>query len=160
MTHPLWLAQNLMTHPFLRAQNLVNHPHLLRPTPPPRPILMTSPLTGECFCLVLAIISAQEVMAICFKNLTWLRSDFDQSRSRLTSKWSLIVIVRVIGQERRSQVPTTCDYYSHGPTLVRWGWPWTFGPFKTDCLLPARYLTWILYSWPITQNYNQTSPFR
>ena len=29
MTHPLWLAQNLMNHPFVRAQNLVTHPPIL-----------------------------------------------------------------------------------------------------------------------------------
>ena len=33
MTHPLWLAQNLITHPFTRAQNLVTHP-LFAPTHP------------------------------------------------------------------------------------------------------------------------------
>ena len=33
MTHPLWLAQNLITHPFVRAQNLVTNP-LFAPTHP------------------------------------------------------------------------------------------------------------------------------
>ena len=42
MTHPLWLAQNLMPDPFVRAQNLVTHP-LFAPTHPPL-YLLTSPL--------------------------------------------------------------------------------------------------------------------
>ena len=38
MTHPLWLAQNLMNQPFLRAQNPVTHPPFAPTyTPPPLP---------------------------------------------------------------------------------------------------------------------------
>ena len=42
LTHPLWLAQNLMTHPFVRAQNLVTHPPFA-PTHP-HPILIDQSL--------------------------------------------------------------------------------------------------------------------
>ena len=45
VTHPLWLAQNLMTHPFVRAQNLVTQPPFAPTHPPPLPILIDQSLT-------------------------------------------------------------------------------------------------------------------
>ena len=40
MTHPLWLAQNLMTHPFVRAENLVTHPPPICSDPSPHPPIL------------------------------------------------------------------------------------------------------------------------
>ena len=55
MTHPLWLAQNLMTHPFVRAQNLVTHP-IICSDPPPL-YLLTSPL----FVFSLGLVSIKNI---------------------------------------------------------------------------------------------------
>ena len=51
MTHPLWLAQNLMTHPFVRAQNRVTQPPFAS-TPPHPPILIDQSLKSRISCQI------------------------------------------------------------------------------------------------------------